>query len=179
MLGHSRAMRTRTALLLALAAVGCAPASRPAPPAPAPVAPPPPAPRPAAVAADWRDWPVTPGAWSYRADARGTVAMYGTAGADAVAVLRCDRAGARLFLSVAGERAGPMTIRTSSVARTLAAGATGGVPPYTAATFAPADALLDAMAFSRGRFALSLPGGPPVVLPAWAEVGRVVEDCRG
>ena len=40
------------------------------------------------------------------------------------------------------------------------------------------DALLDAMAFSRGRFAVSMPGSPALVLPVGAEVDHVVEDCR-
>ena len=40
------------------------------------------------------------------------------------------------------------------------------------------DALLDAMALSRGRFAVSMPGSPALVLPVGAEVDHVVEDCR-
>ena len=39
-------------------------------------------------------------------------------------------------------------------------------------------ALLDAMAFSRGRFAIDVNGLPSLYLPAWPEVGRVIEDCR-
>lgn len=171
-------MRVAPALPLALllAATGCVspPREASAPPPEAVTRPPAPAP----LAADWRDWPVTAGTWAYTADARGSVAMFGRVGADALAVLRCDRAGGRVFLSVAGGAPGTVTVRTSSVARSLPVGATGGTPPYLAATLAPADPLLDAMAFSRGRFALSMAGSPPLVLPAWAEVGRVVEDCR-
>ena len=165
----------RVLLLLPLALAACMP--KPpvvaAPPRPVAVRPAPP------MSADWRDWAVTPGVWRYGADERGSVAMYGRVNADAVAVLRCDKRGGRLFLSVPGSAPGTLTVRTSSTGRTLSVGATGGTPPYLAATLAPADPLLDAMAFSRGRFALSLPGAPPLVLPAWAEVGRVVEDCRG
>jgi hypothetical protein len=40
------------------------------------------------------------------------------------------------------------------------------------------DALLDSIAFSRGRFAVSASGTPALVLPAGPEIGRVVEDCR-
>jgi hypothetical protein len=40
------------------------------------------------------------------------------------------------------------------------------------------DPLLDAIAFSRGRFALSMPGFPPLVLPAGPELAHVFEDCR-
>ena len=40
------------------------------------------------------------------------------------------------------------------------------------------DPLLDAMAFSRGRFAVEVSGGPTLVVPAYPEVTRVIEDCR-
>ena len=164
-------------LTLLLAAAACTPSPRSAS-APPPARIVPAAPPPVRPAADWRDWPVTPGDWHYTADARGSVAMFGQGGAEALAVLRCDRAGGRLFLSVAGAAGGALTVRTSSVARTLPAAPTGGTPAYAAAALTPNDPLLDALAFSRGRFALRLADAAPVVLPAWAEVGRVVEDCR-
>jgi hypothetical protein len=41
------------------------------------------------------------------------------------------------------------------------------------------DPLLDQMAFSRGRFLVTIEGGPSLVVPAWPEVGHVIEDCRG
>lgn len=163
-------------LLLLLVLAGCAAPRAHLPPV---IAAPPPPRLPAPVlAADWRDWPVSAGTWRYAPVARGSAASFGRAGAAPVAVLRCDRTGGRMFLSVAGAAPGTLRVRTSSVARALTAGATGGDPAYIAATLAPADPLLDAMAFSRGRFALSPPAGPPLVLPAWAELGRVVEDCR-
>jgi hypothetical protein len=40
------------------------------------------------------------------------------------------------------------------------------------------DSLLDALAFSRGRFASMMPGSPALVLPAEPEIAHVVEDCR-
>jgi len=42
----------------------------------------------------------------------------------------------------------------------------------------PFDPLLDAIAFSRGRIAVGLPGTPAIVLPGWAKPARVAEDCR-
>lgn len=173
-------MRLAPTVLLALVLTGCTAAPRPLP-----VTSPPPrvvsaprAPLPAPPVADWLQWPVTPGTWRYSRDERGTLAMFGQVGANASAVLRCDRRGGRVFLSVAGDSPTSLTVRTNSVTRTVPLGATGGTPPYLAATFTPADPLLDAMAFSRGRFAFSRAGTVPLVLPAWAEVGRVVEDCR-
>ena len=40
------------------------------------------------------------------------------------------------------------------------------------------DPLLDAIAFSRGRFTVESESGAMLVLPAWPEPARVVEDCR-
>jgi hypothetical protein len=57
--------------------------------------------------------------------------------------------------------------------------------PVTATTAGPAadlgarDALVDAMGYSRGRFVVQGGGMPTLVVPAWAEILRVAEDCRG
>jgi hypothetical protein len=40
------------------------------------------------------------------------------------------------------------------------------------------DALLDALAMSRGRIAVGIAGQPALVAPVWGEIGRVVEECR-
>lgn len=167
-----------TVPLLAIIAA-CVPRAAPPPPPPAPVrqavAPPP---RPQPLASDWRDWPLTPGTWSYRQDARGSLALFGAPGADALLTLRCDRAARQLYLSRAGGLAAPLTIRTTSLTRALSVRPTGGAPAYVAVALAPGDTLLDAMAFSRGRFTVEQPGTAPLVAPAWAEIGRVTEDCR-
>lgn len=134
---------------------------------------------PAPAPVDWQDWARTPGTWSYGRDARGSRALFGTAGQDALAVLRCDQAERRLFLSRSGTAVAPFTIRTTSASRSIAAQPTGGTPPYVATAFSPNDPLLDAMAFSRGRFVIEQAGTPALVLPPYAEIGRVIEDCRG
>jgi hypothetical protein len=41
----------------------------------------------------------------------------------------------------------------------------------------PTDQILDAMAYSRGRIAVEA-GAQKVAIPSWAEITRVVEDCR-
>ena len=174
-----------TALLLIVGS--CATPPRPAPvtPRPVPTYVPAPVPTPSPTAtplpSDWRDWPVTPGDWVYRQDARGSIAFYGLVGTDALLTLRCDKAAAQLYLSKrdGGGTGAALTVRTSTALRTLAAQPTGGRQPYVAATLAPRDSLLDAMAFSRGRFIVEQAGQQPLVVPSWAEVGRVVEDCRG
>ncbi|MCM8731778.1 hypothetical protein ACFO8O_12485 [Hephaestia sp. GCM10023244] len=172
--------------MLALAAVailaGCIPASpppvAPAPqpaPAPAPVpSPPPVAPAPAG---DWHDWPLTPGDWRYRQDAHGSVATFGTGGADVAFALHCDRPAQQIIVSRVGiaPTSGAMMIRTSSTARALASQPSGAT---MVSTLAARDSLIDAMGYSRGRFIVEQPGLPILVIPAYAEIERVAEDCR-
>lgn len=84
-----------------------------------------------------------------------------------------------MFLSRAGAATTPMTVRTNATTRTLAVQPTGATPAYAAVALPPSDPLLDAIAFTRGRFTLEQAGTPPLVLPPWSEVARVIEDCRG
>jgi hypothetical protein len=172
------AIATSVALLLA----GCVP-----PPAPPPVvrpAPPPvvqPSPPPVAtppLASDWNQWPFTPGDWAYRKDGAGSIALFGPVGADALLTVRCDRARGALYLSVQGS-GDAATIRTTTLTRSIPLRATGGDAGYVASQVAPTDAMLDAMAFSRGRFVVDRAGAAPLVVPPYAELGRVIEDCRG
>jgi hypothetical protein len=157
-----------------LVLTGCASRPAPAPPsAPTPppietttdrvippVVPPP---------ADWRDLPLSAGDWTYAERASGSEARFGPAGAAAL-ILRCDKSAGRLTLArQGGGMAGAMIVRTTGEARNF---------PAASAILAPSDALLDALAFSRGRFIVEQAGRPPLVLPAWPEAARVVEDCR-
>lgn len=186
-------MRSRFSLIpvvpLTFAAMvaGCTPPSvipEPARPMPVPTPSPTPAPRPAQTptpppaAADWRDWPVTPGNWVYRQDDRGSIALFGRVGEDADLTLRCDRNRMRVYFSRRGDAAGQLTIRTSSTLRSVSAAPTGGTPAYVAVDFAPRDALLDAIGHTRGRFVVEMAGAPHLVVPAWGEILRVIEDCR-
>lgn len=140
------------------------PAPRPQPPAP----PPPPA-------TEWRQAPQTPGDWAYAADATGSQARF----AGGRLVLRCNRAAATVSIEQPATATGavPMTIQTTALRRTLTATARDG-SAVLAATLPAVDPLLDAMTFSRGRFAVETPGLAPLYVPSWPEVGRVVQDCR-
>lgn len=104
--------------------------------------------------------------------------MFGQPNTAARLVLRCDMAERRIYLSRAGANTAALTIRTSSATRTLPVQSTGGTQPYVATALPVRDPLLDAMAFSRGRIAVEQAGTPPLVVPSWAEIGRVTEDCR-
>ncbi len=94
-----------------------------------------------------------------------------------------DCTGSEITLSVRTTQTGqaPITIRTETTDRTLAAqvgvGPDAG-PRFTIATLQARDPLLDAMALTRGRFAVETKEMPNLYLPAWAEVTRVIEDCR-
>ncbi|NML07543.1 hypothetical protein [Sphingomonas sp. G-3-2-10] len=150
------------------------PPPRPVPvPAPTPTPSPPPAPR---LTGEWRDWPLTPGSWVYRQDARGSIALYGRTGADADFTVRCDRDRQRLYLSRRGETPAQMTVRTSSTLRSfeLLRAGTG----YGAAELGVRDSLIDAIGYSRGKWVVQSPGVAPLVLPAHSEILRVAEDCR-
>lgn len=92
--------------------------------------------------------------------------------------LRCDRAARQIYFSRAGSDMRPLTIRTTSLTRALPVQSTGGQPPYVAAALPATDPLLDAIAFSRGRFVVEQ-SGTPLVAPPYAEIGRTIEDCRG
>ena len=175
--GHNAAMPwSRLSLALSILALGSCTAPRA--PAPVQVAERPvPSPRPPQpLASDWRDWPMTPGDWRYTQDARGSTASFGAAGAAAALTLRCDRA-ARSVRIVRAGAADTLTVRTSSASRALSARADG---TGQATVDLPAtDPLFDAMGFSRGRFVVEQANTPPLVVPAWPEVVRVAEDCRG
>jgi hypothetical protein len=156
----------------------------PQPVAPPAASPPPPVARPApqpvaAKGSSWNDWPWTPGTWTYRRDTRGSLALFGPVGGDALLTLRCDLGQQQIYLSRAGTAPAPLTIRTTSLTRAVPVQPTGGTPAYVAAALTPNDGLLDAMGFSRGRFVVEQAGAATLVVPTWAEIERVTEDCRG
>lgn len=168
------------ALALAIIALGACTAVPPPPPPPPPPAPtqarpaqPPLPPEPQ----NWIDAPRSPGDWSYAGGAARTVASFGRVGMTPDVTLTCDWASRTVTLARAGASSEPVLMRllTESTTRVIEAQpSTTGV----AVTLSPKDPLLDALAFSRGRFALESGGMPTLYLPSWAEVTRVVEDCR-
>lgn len=173
-------LATAAALLTLAACSSPAPAPQPAPPPLPPVAQPaPPPPPPVARGSDWRDWPITPGTWTYRQDARGSIALFGQPGAAADLTLRCDKGRGRIYLSRLAEGAGTLTVRASTTLKKFTGHPSGGNPGYLVVELAPRDAIIDAIGYSRGRFLVEGPGSAEVIAPAWPEILRVAEDCRG
>lgn len=123
----------------------------------------------------WQDMPATAGDWRWSQEADQSVARF----ASGRLTLRCDAA-ARSVLIERGETALPsgsvrLTLRTQTQSRTFDA----QVAPGAVRISLPArDPLLDAMAFTRGRFAVEASGMPTLYVPSWTEVSRVIEDCR-
>ncbi|RDV02796.1 hypothetical protein DXH95_12735 [Sphingorhabdus pulchriflava] len=176
-------MRWNHLILLPLLALAACVPSKPEPvPQPKPQPAPPAvveAPKPVRPTGEWIDWPLAPGTWVYRTDARGSLALFGPAGANATVTLRCDRSRSRIYLSVNGSgHSGTFLIRTSSTMKAFEPVQASNEPPYVAAEIMPRDAILDAIAYSRGRFAVEVGGLRPLAIPNWNEISRVVEDCR-
>lgn len=169
------------AALIALA--GCVtPPAPPAPaPAPAPTPSPTPPPPPAATPSNWMDAPQTPGDWFYIPQTGASIAAFGPAERQPMFAMHCDMTSHTISIgrtspSLASQ---PMTIHTESATRTFSANPAQGSVEHLVATSVPAaDTFLDAIAFSKGRFAVEVGGEPTLYLPAWPEVTRVIEDCR-
>jgi hypothetical protein len=107
--------------------------------------------------------PLAQGQWSYFPTGAGSMASYGSTFS-----LRCDRTTRTVTISRLGAEPAALTIATSSVTRTLPLG--GRVLAN--------DPVLDAIAFSRGRFLVAGGSGPVLAIPSWPEAARSIEDCR-
>lgn len=119
------------------------------------------------------------GSWSYATTADGSEATFGTASALPQLTIHCTKATRRIAISRPASAAVPfLNVWTSSQRRRLAASFNPAAGRLTA-DLAAYDSLLDAIAFSRGRFGVAVSGASALVAPAWAEPSRVVEDCRG
>ena len=127
------------------------------------------------------DAPQTPGDWFYISQAPYSIAAFGPTSTQPLFAMRCDPV--RHVVSVGRTSASltpqPMTIRTESATRGFSAAPAQGSVEHLVATALPAaDSFLDAMAYSKGRFAVEVAGEPTLYLPSWPEVIRVIEDCR-
>ncbi|RJY08071.1 hypothetical protein [Aurantiacibacter aquimixticola] len=131
---------------------------------------------------NWQDAPATPGNWNYVADPSETLAIFavGRAADTTEFIVRCNLAARRISLARAGIAQGQveMLVRTETQDRLLTASPTRGAADLLVAELSPNDNLLDAIAFSKGRFAVETGATLPVYLPAYPEITRVIEDCR-
>jgi hypothetical protein len=118
------------------------------------------------------------GRWVYSTVQGGSEVTFSNAAAQAQLTIRCARPTRQVTISKPAIAAAPfLFVWTSGLTRNVPA----SFNPATArisATLSAFDALLDSVAFSRGRVAVSVSGQPTLVLPAWSEAARVIEDCR-
>jgi hypothetical protein len=118
------------------------------------------------------------GTWSYAATADGSEARFSDASGTPQLILHCTRATRRVSISKTATAAAPqIDVWTSSQTRSLPVtfnAATGRV----SADLQAYDALLDAIASSRGRVGFAVGTQPALVVPPWPEIARVIEDCR-
>jgi hypothetical protein len=132
----------------------------------------------AAAAVDLTFRTPLPGAWSYAPFAGGSEATFRDSAGRPQLTIRCTRAQRRVTISKPASAAAPsLLVWTTSQSRSVPS----GFDPATArlnAALSAYDPLLDAIAFSRGRFGVSVAGMPALVLPTWPESDRVIEDCR-
>ncbi|MGK2909299.1 MAG: hypothetical protein ACSLE1_05820 [Sphingobium sp.] len=123
---------------------------------------------------------MTAGIWRYQQAGVSSSATFGVAGAHPVLTLRCEMPSRQVvFVPAAARVAGQMIVRTTFGAASWPLQASSANPAQLVAVRAGSDAALDQIAFSRGRFVIEVPGAAPLVLPTWAEITRIVEDCRG
>src|SRR5690242_10623323 len=118
------------------------------------------------------------GTWAYVATSDGSEANFTNASAAVQLTVHCTRATRRVSISKAATAAAPsLNVWTSSLTRSVpsAFNPTTGRLTIDLANYDP---LLDALATSRGRIGFSVGTDPALVVPAWAEIARVVEDCR-
>ena len=129
--------------------------------------------------ADYSYWPVSPGSWAYRTVPGGSEASFVDGTGSARMMIACGKMTRLVTISrISTAPASSLSIWTSSAIRNLPSRfdqASGRVIAQVGA----ADPLLDAIALSRGRIVVSMPGSPAFVLPVGAEIDHVVEDCRG
>jgi len=118
------------------------------------------------------------GSWTYSATTGGSEATFANAGGAAQLTIRCTRSTRRVALLKSASLPSPtIWVWTSSQQKNLPAtfdAAAGRV----SAELGAYDSFLDAVVSSRGRFGVATSGVAALVVPPWAEVGRVVEDCR-
>lgn len=193
----SRVMRRRPALGLGLAGglllalSSCAVPVQQAPvaaPSPLPAEPAPNAAVAHAPPPDWRSADLTPGQWSWAMAGGASQASFGVAGQAPVLQIGCPRpSGAvEIKLAVFGQgQSAEIGILASSQRRDFFASREFSdqrqSERFTVAVPAR-DHFLDALAFTRGRFAIEgqakITGGLRLYLPAHPAISRVVEDCR-
>ena len=118
------------------------------------------------------------GSWSYAATPGGSEAKFASTSGFPQLWMKCTRATRRISIARVASAAAPfVNVWTSSQERSVPSAFNPAAGRLTI-ELAAFDPLLDAIASSRGRVGFAVGAQPPLVLPPWPEVSRVIEDCR-
>lgn len=117
--------------------------------------------------------PITQGDWQWRRSEGKSVALF----AEKTVTVVCDMAGRTINIERRGDVSDTteVSILTSTQSRTFRGGKLDG---QIVVTLSADDTLLDALAFSRGRFGIEVAGLEAIYPASGTEVSRVIEDCR-
>jgi hypothetical protein len=168
--------------VLVLAACSRTPPPVPVPPTNVPYNPgvtPPVVPQGGYPKVDWRELSVMAGSWRWSREGTLSVARFALPNGTERISFACDPARRSVTLRymqiASGEQ--PLTITTTDTKQIVTGQATTQAPYAIEVAFASRDQMLDAIAFSRGRFMIES-GSEWAIAPSWPEVSRVIEDCR-
>jgi hypothetical protein len=118
------------------------------------------------------------GDWHYSQAGDGSEASFSTSAGNVQLWVHCMRATRRISLARPSSVAAPfLNVWSSSAERSLPSGFTPATGRLTV-DLSAYDQLLDGLANSRGRIAVGISGQTSLVMPAWPEIARVIEDCR-
>ena len=118
------------------------------------------------------------GSWTYAATSEGSDASFANLSAIPQLSVHCTRATRRVSISKPATAAAPtITVWTSSLTRSIPSSFNPATSRLTV-DLTNYDPILDAIAASRGRIGFGVGSESPLILPAWAEAARVIEDCR-
>lgn len=118
------------------------------------------------------------GNWTYEGTNDGSEATFGNSSGRPQLTIRCTRSTRRVAILKAASTASPsLWIWTSSEQMSLPASYDSSTS-LVSTDLGAYDPLLDAIASSRGRIGFSSSGLEALVVPPWADIARVIEDCR-
>ena len=117
------------------------------------------------------------GTWTYGTTSGGSEATFANASGQPQLTIRCTRSTRRVSLLKPGAASPSLWVWTSSQKKSLPASYNSAAARVSVDLLAY-DPLLDAIASSRGRIGFSTSGLEALVVPPWADIGRVIEDCR-
>jgi hypothetical protein len=118
------------------------------------------------------------GSWRYATASDGSAVTFSNSSGQPQLTIHCTRATRRVSIIKNSPSASPsLWIWTSSQAKTLPA-TYDSTSARVSAELGAYDSFLDAIASSRGRIGFGTPGLAALVVPPWADVARVIEDCR-